>query len=46
VQIVSPCWLIARFSLALGPRIIPFFRDIVQLAVGILRDSLHAKQGE
>ncbi|KAH9044915.1 hypothetical protein EDB83DRAFT_2406035 [Lactarius deliciosus] len=29
----------------LGPRIIPFFRDIVQLAVGILRDSLPIKQG-
>lgn len=32
--------------LGLGPRIIPFFREIVQLAVGILRDSLTAKQGE
>ncbi|KAH9033947.1 hypothetical protein EDB84DRAFT_1578278 [Lactarius hengduanensis] len=29
----------------LGPRIIPFFRDVVQLAVGILRDSLPIKQG-
>ncbi|KAH8987299.1 hypothetical protein EDB92DRAFT_1876367 [Lactarius akahatsu] len=29
----------------LGPRIIPFFRDVVQLAVGILRDSLPIKRG-
>ncbi|KAF8259327.1 armadillo-type protein [Lactarius quietus] len=32
--------------LGLGPRIIPFFRDIVKLVVGILRDSLPAKQGD
>ncbi|KAI9451428.1 hypothetical protein BJY52DRAFT_1297951 [Lactarius psammicola] len=32
--------------IGLGPRIIPFFRDIVQLAVRILRDSLPIKQGE
>lgn len=32
--------------IGLGPRIIPFFRDIVQLAVGILRDSFPIKQGE
>ncbi|KAH9054895.1 hypothetical protein EDB87DRAFT_1644309 [Lactarius vividus] len=31
--------------IGLGPRIIPFFRDVVQLAVGILRDSLPIKQG-
>ncbi|KAI9454082.1 hypothetical protein F5148DRAFT_1378333 [Russula earlei] len=30
----------------LGPRIIPFTRDIIQLGVGVLRDSLPVKQGE
>ncbi|KAI0295094.1 armadillo-type protein [Multifurca ochricompacta] len=30
----------------LGPRIIPFFRDIIQLGVSVLRDALPLKQGE
>ncbi|KAI9435473.1 hypothetical protein H4582DRAFT_1969649 [Lactarius indigo] len=31
--------------IGLGPRVIPFFRDVVQLAISILRDSLPIKQG-
>lgn len=30
----------------LGPRIIPFSRDVIQLGVRVLRDSLSAEQGE
>jgi len=29
-----------------GPRIIPFSRDIIQLGVGVLRDTLLVKQGD
>jgi len=33
------------FSTGLGPRIIPFSRDIIKLGVGVLRDTLPVKQG-
>jgi U3 small nucleolar RNA-associated protein 10 len=44
VQGLSPNSLICCFSTGLGPRIIPFFRDIVQLVIVVLQDSISAKQ--
>ena len=37
--------LICYFSTGLGPRIIPFSRDIIQLGVQVLRDSFSVTQG-
>ncbi len=37
--------LIGYFSTGLGSRIIPFSRDVIQLGVRVLRDSLPVKQG-
>ena len=45
VQRAAPSSLICYYSTGLGPRIIPFFRDIIQLVVVVLRDSISIKQG-
>jgi U3 small nucleolar RNA-associated protein 10 len=40
VQRSASSSLICCFSTGLGPRIIPFFRDIIQLVIVVLRDSI------